>query len=225
MADGGGGVHCRVKELFFVDCAGRELAARTPDDGARSDEVAIVPAIQHRPARQDDGGNVDRRGGHQGRGRGLVAAGRQHDAVEWIAVEDFDQAEIGKVAVEGGRRALAVFEDRMGGKLDGNASGIADAVAHTPGKIDVMAIARREIAAALGDADHRLARAQLLRRDAVVHEAFEIDGGHVDVVAVIEPILRAQPAFCRLCVRHHDPPPHRPYCFIAGDGDQPAVRG
>ena len=34
-----------IQELLLVDLAGRELAARTPDDGARADQLAFVPAV------------------------------------------------------------------------------------------------------------------------------------------------------------------------------------
>jgi hypothetical protein len=50
---------------------------------------------------------------------GLVAADGQHDAVERIAVEHFDEAEIGEVAVEPGGRALAGLLDRMDRELEG----------------------------------------------------------------------------------------------------------
>ena len=34
---------------------------RTPDDGSRSDQLAVVPAVEHRPAVQRDRRNVDGR--------------------------------------------------------------------------------------------------------------------------------------------------------------------
>ena len=72
---------------LHVDAAGRQLLARVPDDGARAREAAGEMAVEHRPARQHDGRNVDGGGAHDHRGRGLVAAGGQHDAVEEVAVE------------------------------------------------------------------------------------------------------------------------------------------
>jgi hypothetical protein len=68
--------------------------------------------------------------GHQAGRRGLVAAGGEDDAVERVAVQDLDQAEIGEVAVERRGRAAAGLLDRVDRELDRDAAGIADAVAH-----------------------------------------------------------------------------------------------
>ncbi len=54
------------------------------------------------PTEEGYGGDVDRRGGHERGWRRLVAADGQHHAVERIAVENFDEAEIGEVPVERG---------------------------------------------------------------------------------------------------------------------------
>ena len=54
------------------------------------------------------------------------------------------------------------------------------------------AIAGREVAAALGDADDGFAAHQLFGRKPVVHEALEIERHHVDVLAIVEPLLRAK---------------------------------
>ena len=63
-------------------------------------------------------------------GCGLVAADGQDDAVERIAIEHFDEAEIGQVAVKACSRALAGFLNRMDRKFDRDAAGLADALAH-----------------------------------------------------------------------------------------------
>ena len=78
----------------------------------------LVPAVQHRPAREHDRRDVDGRRRHDAGRRGLVAAGGQHDAVERIAVEHLDQAEIGEVAVERGGRPLAGLLDRVDRELE-----------------------------------------------------------------------------------------------------------
>ena len=82
----------------------------------------------------------------------------QHDAVERIAVEHLDEAEIGEIAVERGGRPLAGFLDRMHREFEGDAAGLADALAHAVGKIEVMAVAGREVRAGLGDADDAACR-------------------------------------------------------------------
>jgi hypothetical protein len=146
-----------------------------------------VPTIQHRADRQRDGGNVDRGCGHERGGRGFVAAGRQDHPVQWIAEQDFDQANIGKVSIEAGGGPLSRFLDRMNRKLERNAASLDDARADALGEDEVMTIARAEIAARLGDSHDRLARLQLVQRQTEVHVAFEIEGGHVGIGRVVEP--------------------------------------
>ena len=131
----------------------------------------LMPAVEHRPDRQRDGRDVDRRGRHQAGRRGLVAADGQHHAVERIAVEHLDQAQIGEVAVEAGGRALAGLLDRVDREFDGDAARLANAFAHALGQHEVMAVAGREVAAGLGDADDRLARLQLLEAEAEIRDS------------------------------------------------------
>jgi hypothetical protein len=59
----------------------------------------------------------------------------QHHAIEGIAEQDLDQAEIGEVAVERRGRALAGLLDRMGRELHGDAAGGANALAHPLGEV------------------------------------------------------------------------------------------
>jgi hypothetical protein len=116
------------------------------------------------PTDKRDRRDVHRRRGHQAGRRGLVAAGGQHHAVERIAVEHLDQAEIGEVAVEPRGRALAGFLDRMNREFDGDAACLANAFAHALGQHEMVAVAGRQVGTGLGDADDRLARLQLLLR-------------------------------------------------------------
>ena len=173
-----------------VDLARGQHLARLPHDGAAAGALAAlgkVPAVEHRPDRQRDGGEVDRRRGHQRGRRGLVAADGQHHAVERIAVQHLDQAEIGEVAVEPGGGPLAGFLDRMDRKFDGDAARLADALAHALGQHQMMAVAGRKVAAGLGDADDRPARAQFLKAQPEVQIALQIERGHVDIVGIVEP--------------------------------------
>ena len=166
MADRRRGGGDDLHELLVVDLALGEVGARLPDDRPRARALAVMPAVVHRAARQHDRRNVDRRRGHDAGGRRLVAAGRQHDAVDEIAHQDLDQAEIGEVAVERRGRPLAGFLDRMDRELERNAARGEDSVAHPLRRVEMMAVAGREIGAGLGDADDRLARAQFGRASA-----------------------------------------------------------
>ena len=144
------------------------------------------------PTDKRDRRNVDGRRRHQQRRRGLVAADGQHDAVERIAVEHLDQREIGEIAVERGGRPLARLLDRMAGKLERHAARRLDAGAHALGELDVVAVAGRQVRAGLGDADQRLAGLQLGARQAEVEVALQIERGHLRIVGIVEPLLRAE---------------------------------
>ena len=192
MADrrrrGGDDIH----ELLVVDLARGQLLARFPDHGAGAGALALVPAVQHRPAGQHDRRHVDGRRRHQAGGRGLVAAGGQDHAVQRIAEQDLDQAEIGEVAVERRGRPLAGLLDRVHRKFHGDAAGGADALADPLGQFEVMAIAGRKVVAGLGDADDRLAGLQLLPGQAVIEVALEIERGHARIMRVVEPFAGAE---------------------------------
>ena len=181
-----------VEEARIVDLALGQQLARLPDDRPRPGALAAEPAVQHRPDRERDRRDVHRRRRHQERRRRLVAADGQHHPVERIAVEHLDQPEIGEVAVEPRRRPLAGLLDRMHRELHGDAAGVADAVAHPLGELQVMPVAGREVRAGLRDADDRLARLQLLAAQPVVQVALQVERRHVRVARIVEPGARAQ---------------------------------
>jgi hypothetical protein len=139
-------------------------------------------------------GPVDGGRGHQARGRRLVAAGGQHDAVEREAVQDFDEAQIREIAVQRGGRPAALLGERMHRKLHRNATRVADARFRARREFDVMPVARREIAARLRDADDRPTRLQLFARQTVVHESLDVQRRHIRMRGIVEPFLAAQPA-------------------------------
>src|SRR5665213_307554 len=182
----------QLDESGAIEFPGGEALARFPYHRARADALAFRPGADHRSHRERDRRDVDCRRGHQAGGRGLVAAGGQHHAIDRIAVQDLDQPEVGEIAVQPCGRALAGFLDRMHRKLDRHAAGIANAVAHALGQHQVMAIARRQVGAGLRDADDRPARLQLRKRQAEVHIAFQVQRGHIRVVLIVEPGAGAQ---------------------------------
>ena len=188
VADRGGRGRHDFDELVVVDLAGGKPFALLPDDGAGAGALAVEPAVQHRAAREHDRGQIDGRRRHQAGRRGLVAAGGQHHAVERIAEQDFDQAEIGEVAVERRGRPLAGFLDRMRREFHRDAAGRANALAHPVRQFEMVAVARGEVVAGLGDADDRLAGLQFRPGQAVVQVALEIERGHSRIVRVVEPL-------------------------------------
>src|SRR5471032_626691 len=201
MPDRRRGSSHHVHETGVVDIAGGQAFARIPDYRAGAGKLAVIPAVEHRSARQHDGGNVDRGGGHQACRRGLVAAGGENYAIDRIAVQDFNETEISEVAIERGGGALAGFLYRVNGELERNAACVADAVAYAARELEMMAVARREIRAGLRNADDRLARLQFFARDAVVHVALEIERGHAGIGGIVEPAAAAQTGLGDIVVR------------------------
>ena len=80
----------------------------------------------------------------------------------------------------------------MARELERDAAGRLDAGAHALGQLDVMAVARRQVGAGLGDADQRLAGLQLGPRQAEIQVALEIERRHAGIVGIVEPLLRAE---------------------------------
>eukprot|EP01137_Pigoraptor_chileana_P001418 Opistho-2@39026 len=194
VAEAGGrrGRGDQLDEAFIVDLAGGQQLAAMPYDRARTGPLALVPTVQHRADRQGDGGDVDGGGSHQQRRGGLVAAAGQDHAVERIAIHGFDQTQIGEVAVQAGGGALAGFLNRVDREFQGDAAHFANAFAHAFGQHQMVAVAGRQVAAGLSDADDRLATAQFFQRQAEIEVPLQIERGHVDIVWVVEPGAAAQ---------------------------------
>jgi hypothetical protein len=104
----------------------------------------------------------------------LAAATVKHDAVNEITHQDFDQPEIGEIAVERRCGPLAGLLKRMDGKLERYAARRDDPVANPLGEVEMMPVAGDEVRAGLGDADDRLAGAQFRGRKAVVEITLDI---------------------------------------------------
>ena len=179
------------RNCFSVICPAASLRR---DDGTGAHQFSFVPAVEHWTARQHDGRDVDGRCGHHLGRRGLVAAGGENHRVDRIPVQDFDEPEIREVAIERRRGPAAILENRVQRKFHGHAAGIADAFAYTLDGVEMHPVARREVTAGLCDADDRFARQQLIGREAVVHEALEIERHHVEVFRIVKPVARAESA-------------------------------
>src|SRR5581483_4886953 len=106
--------------------------------------------------------------------------------------QDFDQAEIGEVAVECGGRPFSRLLDRVGRKLHRDAAGLANALAHAVRKFEVVTVAGRQVVSGLGNADDRLARLQFPAGQAVIEIALQIERGHARIGRVVEPFAGAE---------------------------------
>src|SRR5207248_1774640 len=101
-------------------------------------------------------------------------------------------AEIGEIAIERRGRAAAGFLDRMDGEFKGDSACVADAILDAGGEDHVDAVAGREVAAGLGDADDGPSRLQLLAGEAKIVEALEVDCRLAGLGHVVEPDFAAQ---------------------------------
>src|SRR5262249_7825090 len=152
--------------LFVIDFARGQQAPGLPDGQSRAGALTVQIAVEHGPTGKHDRWDVDGSRSTQCRRSGLIAAGREHHPIERVAKQDLDEAQVGEVAVERRGRAFARLLERVDRKLEGNTARLANAILDAGGKLQVMAVARYEIAASLGDADDGLARLQLLAREA-----------------------------------------------------------
>ncbi len=75
----------------------------------------------------------------------------------------------------------------MTGKLERDAAGGRDALAHPLCEFEVVTVARREIGARLSDADNGLLALQLLGGEAVIEIPLEVEGGHSRILRIVEP--------------------------------------
>ena len=210
MTDAGRGRQNEIHETIKVDLACGIAPARFPFDGAGARKFALEMAVEHRAARKHDGGKINGCSRHEQRRRGLVAACQQHDAVERIAIEDLDNAEIGEISMKCGRGPDPRFLQRMHRKFERDAARIADAVAHAAREFEVMAVAGDEIAAGLGDADDGPAPLQLFAGQPVIQEALKILRRHARIIGVVPPSLASEPH--SIFRRHRNLSPARKQC-------------
>src|SRR5207302_9792324 len=108
------------------------------------------------------------------------------------SVDDFEQSVFGHMSVEAGRRPAAILEDGMNRKLPRHAARIAYGLTHARHRFEVHAVAGRQVTAGLRDADDGFAAGELLAREAVIHEALEIQRDHVGMGGIVEPVARAE---------------------------------
>ena len=130
-----------------------------------------ILAVQHRPAREHDRRHVARRGTHQQRRRGLVAAGHQHHAVDRVAADrllDVHGREIAEQHRGRAEIALAVREHR---ELEREAAGLVDAALDPLRQLAEVGVARGELGERVADPDHRATVEQVGRETLILHPA------------------------------------------------------
>ena len=127
-----------------------------PDARARADLLAAEVARQHRAAGNADGRKVAARRAHQQRGRGLVAAHEQHDAVERIAADATLRRPCWRDCGTTSRwDAAASSPSDITGNSSGNPPGFVDAALHELRELAEVPVAGRQLAPGVADADDR----------------------------------------------------------------------
>ena len=194
----GGARHARLglDQVRHLHLAGLQHLGELPHVRAGADVLAAELAVQHRSTGYADRRQVARRRAHQQRRRGLVATHHQHDAVEGIGADRLLDVHRRLVAEQHRRGPHQRFAQAHHRKLDGEATGIEDAVAHVLRQFAEMRVARCCLRPRVADADDRPA-VELVVRHALVLHPRAVD--HRVAVVAREPGLRAEYAldFCR----------------------------
>jgi hypothetical protein len=150
--------------------------------------AALEAAVEHRPAGDDDGGQVAGRRAHDQRGRGLVAAGHQHGAVHRVAADRLLDIHRRQVAEQHGGRAQVGFAAREHRKLQRQPARLQDAGLDVLDQAAEMRVAGRELGEGVADADHRAAVEGIVGQAVVLHPA-SVDEGVL--ARATEPVLRS----------------------------------
>ncbi len=109
------------------------------------------------PAGDADGGQVAARRAHEQRGRGLVAAHEQHDAVDRIAADRLLDVHAGEIAEQHRGGTQLRFTQRHHGKFQRKAAGFIDATLHELRQLAEVPIAGSQLPPGVADADDRAA--------------------------------------------------------------------
>jgi len=169
------------KEVVQGNGAGLDLFTELPHHGARADVLALVLAVEHRPAGDHDGRHVATGGAHQqGRG-GLVAAGQQHHTINRVAANGFLHVHARQVARQHGSGSQVGFAIGKHRELHREATGLDHTAFDVLGDLAEMRVARGQLRPGIADTDDRLAMElmvgnALILHPAAVHEAVFVGG-------------------------------------------------
>jgi hypothetical protein len=177
------------EKVLKLQRAGPHLLAHAPHAGARAEFLPAPLAIEHRAAGNADGRQVNARGAHHQRRRGLVASHEQHDTIDRIAADAFLHVHAGEVAIQHGSGPQQRLAERHDREFEGESAGFVDADLDLLGERAEMRIARRELAERIADADYRTA-VELVVRHALAFDPAAI--GKAIAVLASEPLLAPQ---------------------------------
>ena len=159
----------RLDEFFLRHGAGADLLGHLPYARARADFLAAKAAVQHRAARNGERRQIARRGAHQQRRRGFVAADQQDHAIDRIAANrllDIHRRQIAEQHRGGTQIRFAQRHDR---KFQRKAARFVHALFHIFGQFAEVGVARRQFRPRIADADHRPAIELIMWHALVFH--------------------------------------------------------
>ena len=140
--------------------SGVHLVAKPVQAGPAAQPRSPPPAVEHRPARDQHRGQVDRGCPEQQRGDRLVAAAQQHRAVDRIGAQQFLDHQGAEIAVHHRGRAherLAQGRDR---DLQGNPARLPDAPLHMVRHFPQVRVAGCQVRPRIADRDMRTVSAE-----------------------------------------------------------------
>ena len=124
--------------------------------GARAEFFAAPVALELRPARNQNGGDVGACRAHQQRRRGLVAAAQQHNAVKRVRADGLFHIHAHQVAEQHRSWAHIVFAQRHHREFHREAARLPHAALDRIGKLAQMGVAVRQFAPSVAYADDGL---------------------------------------------------------------------
>ena len=151
--------------------AGAHVFAEAPHVGAGADVLAAELAVEHRPAGDDERGQIAAGRAHHQRRRGLVAAAEQDDAVDRVAADRFLDVHAHEVAEQHRRRPQVRLAERGDGEFERQAAGFPDAALDVIGERPQMRVARRQLRPGVADADDGTAVEDIGREALIPHPA------------------------------------------------------
>ena len=116
--------------------------------------AALIPAVQLRAAREDDGRQVDARRTHQLGGGVLVASAEQHDAVDRVAPDRLLDGHAHEIPEEHRRRQHLGLSERHRREDEWNAPGLPHTPLHVVRQVVEVAVAGSQVGCARADPDH-----------------------------------------------------------------------
>ena len=149
-----------IDDSDLMNCSCDSVPARTSSDRRHTSVPqpsahAAERAGQHRAARNDDGGQVDRRRGHQQRRDRLVATAEQDHAVDRVGSQHLLGRHRGHVAPQHRGRTHERLAERHHRQVQRYAASLVDALLDALGDFVQVRVARREVGRGVGDRDVR----------------------------------------------------------------------